>query len=553
MIKRLCIKNFAIIEDIEVEFDSGMNVLIGETGAGKSIIIDAISLLMGGRSSYQKIRYGANKASIEGEFFVSEQLKQAINEEYGDLIEDDELIVIKTLDSSNKSVIRINSRVMPQSQVKAIMASILDIHSQHLNDSFFDEKKQGEILLQYMNLSSKLTKSDKKSIEDYEICYQNYLTAVKELKTLKETPLEETDLDYLQFQISELNKVDPQDNEIEDLKEEQLTLNNIAKLSEKMKMCIECFEEAETPLYQVKKTLSSLNDDSFDKDIEAFNDAYFALNDSFEEIKNKFEHYQSQAHRIDEINERLYALSNLARKYGRNDLKNKKNELEELILRVNSYQDDLLKKEKAVEKALNELSEASIPHDEVLKKYGDILSLEVNQQLSDLMLLNADFKVAFEKLDHPTKIGYYKILFMLRANLGGAYLPLKETASLGETSRLNLALKIVFNSVNPVETIIFDEVDTGVSGRVAISVSKKIHSISKYSQVLVITHLSQVAAISDHQYLVVKEDEDGVTKTRIKRLNENQFIDELAKMISGNNSEMATNLALSMIKELSCQ
>ena len=551
MLETLTIKNFAIIEDLEVSFNKGMNILIGETGAGKSIIIDALSLLMGKRSSFDKIRNGENKAFIEGSFVLDNVLTlNLLHETYEDLIEEDVLVVSRSLDINGKSVCKVNYRTVPSSVLKDIMSLIIDIHSQHKDDSFFDEKKQIDYLDLYLTNSSS---NDFENIKkQYDEEYKEYLSLQKELKKMKDEYASLDDLDYLQYQYDELSKANIKENEIEEIEDELHKLSQYEKIIEAFQNFSSEYEVASSHMYNAKKALGQLQDDSLSEKIEKFNSLYYDIDDIYSSIKEDFESLDNSQERIDYLMARKAELSPLRRKYGRSteEILNKFKEIEATISLANNFdekikeQEDLINKSK--DKAYKTAKELSKEREDAKKLLEDAL----NNELKFLALPNATFKVDIEEDELGPK-GFDEVKFKLRANIGSNFLSLKDTASLGETSRLNLAFKIIFNKLNPVGTMVFDEIDTGISGSVGVAVAKKLHEIGEASQCLVITHLPQVAAVSDYQYYVSKKAEDNKTKTEIKLMTNENFIEELARMISGSEVTInSINAAKDLIKTI---
>ena len=559
MLENLVIKNFAIIEDIEVSFKDGMNCIVGETGAGKSIIIDALSLLKGEKSKFDKIRNGETKAFIEGTFYLDDQeLIKEINEEFDDLIEEDGLLhVSRTLDISNKSISKINYRSVPLSVFKKIMEQVIDIHSQHKDNSFFDEKKQINFLDKYINNTS--IKEIEEISSKYNNIYSNYTSLFNEYKKEKNKLSEYLDkqssfedLELLQYQYEELEKANIQENEIEDIESELKTLESFEELSNNLETYLENYSNASSYLYACRKALTSLKVDLFNDEEEKFTSLYYELDDINEQINKKYSSLSSSQDRLEELRERRSVLYSLRRKYGRitEDILNYFQSLKKEIDLISNY-DYIIEKQK--EKIISlETNLNNIASD--ISKIRNIASISlsslINEQLHDLMLENADFLI---EINHTNlnKNGFDDVIFKIRANAGGKYLPLIQSASLGETSRINLALKTVFNALKPVGTMIFDEIDTGISGKVAVGVSKKIHQISSSSQTIVITHLPQVSAKGDHHFYVSKYVEKGITKTKIDELNKKEVISNIAYMMTGENpTKESLALANQLIESL---
>lgn len=545
MLSKLVIKNFAIIEDLEVDFPSGFITLTGETGAGKSIIIDALSLLMGERSSFDKIRFNEQKAFIEGVFYIkNDKIKKQIESLIDDNV-DEELILSRTLDINGKSQAKINMHNVPLTVLKNVTSLILDIHSQQKDNNYLKEENQLNLLDSFSELL--LSKDEKEIFNEFNKSYKDYLETKSKLQNLKNKQLDLGSIDYLKFQDEELNKVNIQENEMENLEQERNSLMNFSKQSEKIAEFLSIYEEVSSSLYKAKKTLSYIDDE--DKLSEKFNDLYFQMDDIYQTINDKFESQKEQLIRLDEINERLFLLHSLRKKYGytSQDIIARHQEIKQNIDDLINYEDNILKLENELNtKRINSTSIAK-KISNIRKKYAENLQNEVNKQLKDLYLENAEFKVDITPIELNNR-GIDKVIFLLKANVGQNFISLEKTASLGETSRLNLALKTVFNKINQMETIIFDEIDIGVSGRVGNAISLKMKEISLNSQVIAISHLVQVASKADYQYLVSKYIKNNKTYSVINLLTKEERIKEIAKMMFGEITEISLKSAEDLLK-----
>ena len=545
MLSKLVIKNFAIIEDLEVDFPFGFIALTGETGAGKSIIIDALSLLMGERSSFDKIRFNEQKAFIEGVFYIkNDKIKKQIESLIDDNV-DEELILSRTLDINGKSQAKINMHNVPLTVLKNVTSLILDIHSQQKDNNYLKEENQLNLLDSFSELL--LSKDEKEIYNEFNNLYRDYLETKNKLQNLKNKQLDLGSIDYLKFQDEELNKVNIQENEMENLEQERNSLMNFSKQSEKIAEFLSIYEEISSSLYKAKKTLSYIDDE--DKLSEKFNDLYFQMDDIYQTINDKFESQKEQLIRLDEINERLFLLHSLRKKYGytSQDIIAHHQEIKQNIDDLINYEDNILKLENELNtKRINATSFAK-KISNIRKKYAENLQNEVNKQLKDLYLENAEFKVDITPIELNNR-GIDKVIFLLKANVGQNFTSLEKTASLGETSRLNLALKTVFNKINQMETIIFDEIDIGVSGRVGNAISLKMKEISLNSQVIAISHLVQVASKADYQYLVSKYIKNNKTYSVINLLTKEERIKEIAKMMFGEITEISLKSAEDLLK-----
>lgn len=547
MIEQLIIKNFAIIEDLEVSFENGFTCLCGETGAGKSIIIDAINLLLGERSSFDKIRYGKQKAFIEGLFRVDNELKQKLNCLLDDDIEDDMLVLTRTLDINNKSICKINSHVVSLNVLKNVSSLLIEIHSSQKDQAYLHEENQLNLLDNF--IFKQYSNTEKDVFNQYKKTYVDYLSIKKEYNLLKQKQNNLGEIDYLIYQKNELENANIKENEMENLEEEKNSLASFSRQSEKISNFLNDYQNISSSLYNAKKNLSYINEEPFDQYNEKFNDLYYQLEDLVSQINDDFESKKDSLIRLEEINDRLYFLHSLRKKYGytTSDILSKLKEIKQNIDELENYDDNLLKYENKINELKNKLLSLGNDINTIREKYSLLLSKNVNKELQDLYLENAEFKINILKTDNINDTGIDEVKFLLKANKGSNFVSLEKTASLGETSRLNLALRTVFNSLYKIPTIIFDEIDIGLSGRVGLSISKKMKEISLLSQVITISHLPQVIANADHLYLVSKDVINNITYSNIKQLNENEKLIEVSKMMTGNDTDTSKKAAQDLI------
>ncbi len=545
MLEALNIKNFAIIEDIEINFKDGMNVLLGETGAGKSIIIEALSLLKGERSSFDKIRVGANKAFIDGRFIIeNKELIKEINEEYDDLIENDELIVSRSLDVTGRTSIKINGRMFSQSATKALMNEIIDIHSQHQSLSLFDEKEHIKLLDKFMNKGS--------YIEDYQKYYEEYLKEVKILEEIENKVIDETELAYKKAQIEEIEKLDLKEGELDKLENLERKMANFVRLSETINNINDLLDSengALIKIYESRRLLDYLRDEEYDEYSTKLNDCYYALQDVNDSLKSSLESLNEYEYSPEYIQERIYNIKRIMRKYGTSeeDIFEAHKKLVSDIALMSDYEYSLAKEKEKVALMYQEL----VKKGELLSSYrlkaSQELEKAVDIELKDLSLNNAHFKIMINRIE-PNKNGIDEVTFYISSNIGMPFGPLKDVVSGGESSRIMLGLKTIFAKYSNYETMIFDEIDSGVSGKVASAVGRKIHTIGKTKQVIVISHIPQVASFADTSYEVRKIVENNMTKTQIKELKEEEFIENIAKLLTdGSISKESLALAKELI------
>lgn len=545
MLEQLTIKNFAIIEDIDISFKRGMNVILGETGAGKSIIIDALALLKGERSSFEKIRAGSQKAFIDGKFVIDNQeVIKLINEEYDDLIENGELIVTRTLDINGRSTIRLNGRMFSSSVTKSIMNEIIDIHSQHQNLVLLDEREHRNLLDRFIGPNEIYTK--------YQKAYNQYVKEQKLLEELENKVIDEAEMEYKKAQIADIENLNLQVGELNMLESLERKMANFVRLQETINSINELLDSddgAITRVYQSRRLLDYLKDEDYNEYSTKLNDIYYNLQDINEALKDNLNNLNEYEYSPEYISERIYNIKKIMRKYGQEekDIFEAYESLKKDILLMSDYEYALNKQKEITNSAYNLVLKCGMELTNLRKKYGIILAKEIDQELSDLALNNAHFKVNINNI-LPKSSGCDDVTFYISSNIGMPYGPLKDIASGGESSRIMLGLKTIFSKLCLYETMIFDEIDAGVSGRVASSMGRKIHEIGKNRQVIVISHIPQVCAFADSSLEVHKIVENNTTKTEVCELNDSEFILSIAKLLTdGNISQESLNLAKELV------
>lgn len=543
MIKQITIKNFAIIDDLAIDFRNGFNVFTGETGAGKSIIIDALSLLTGERASPSMVRYGTSKAVIEGVFELDDNVISKLD--LSSFVESDRLLIItKEIDTDGHSQSKINGRIATLNNIKKIMANIIDIHSQNDNQYLLDKSSHTLLIKEYCK-GDTLQETD-----EYIDSFSKYTSYKKELEELKKINYDKDVLDSLKFQLSEIEKIDLKENEVEELEIEQKRIQNFSKISDKYKelsFYINSDSGSLINLYNAKKVIESLsNDPIFSKHTDSINDLYYRLEDLANEIKNDYESINYDEYRVNEIQERIFQINKLKRKYNSSSTKEIFEYKDALVKKIEDME-NLLSRIEELEFKLKTSKEDTINKGEILSKKQLFLSQkllkEIKNQLKSLYLPNANFDLRINILKEPSILGIYDYEFIVSLNPGTPLLPLIKVASGGEMSRLMLGLKIIFNSLYGISTSIFDEIDVGVSGKVSRSLGEKMMELSRKTQVICITHSPQIASIGDNHYRVEKVIKNNNTYTIVNFLSKDQRIDEIAKMLSGSNTPTQSAIA----------
>ena len=531
MLANLRIENFAIIEDIDINFSKGMNVLMGETGAGKSIIIDALDLLSGGRSTFSKLRDDSKKAFIEGRFVFEDDFVEK-NEEIKEYLEGNELVISRVLLPNKTSSCRINGLTTSLSNVQKIMKKVIDIHSQGDNSLLLDERNYLSLLDKYLEekdydeLKNKVSANYKKinlkrkEIEDYK----------------KETNL--VDEDYLRYQVEEISRFNLKENEIEDLNEELYSLDEYSKINDSFKAFKDFYYgnnsiSVDSFLSSLKGFITPLNKSLLENEASKAIESIYELENNLDEMFAKYDKLDFSEERIDEINRRLYELSGLQHKFGKrtSDILARYEDYKTKLDNISNYQENLDRLENELEALRDETMKDSIKLSSLREKRSTKLIKAINDELNDLGIKEGGFSISLERKELSAS-GIDQVNFMISLNKGMKFVSLKEAASGGENSRLMLALKTVFNKINPYDVMIFDEIDVGISGNIAFKVSKKIEEISSSSQVIVISHLVQVVANGDNHLFVYKEDGEEKTTSHIKYLTEEELVNEVAKMLS---------------------
>ncbi|UOE95934.1 DNA repair protein RecN [Alkalihalobacillus sp. LMS39] len=540
MLVELSIKNFAIIDKLTIPFEKGLTVLTGETGAGKSIIIDAIGLLVGGRGSTEFVRYGTKRAEIEGLFSIHPgHLSIEKAEEFGIDSDDDMIILRRDITANGKSVCRINGKMVTLSILREIGQTLVDIHGQHEHQVLMQPERHLELL------DSMAKQELIQPFARYQELYSKYLSLSKQVKKMTENDQELTHrLDLLQYQLKEIEKAKLEPNEDERLAEEKYRLANSEKL-------YHLLQDAYNGLYGDSKGLDWLTKTqaymeeaaSIDPQLEGLHETisncFYLLEEATYSLRDRKDQVEFDPIRLDVIESRLNELNQLKRKYG--------STVEEILAyaeNIAEEKDGLLHKDDRIQelevklsKTLEQLKWASEQLTMIRKKAATELIEAVHHELKALYMDKTRFAVSWK--EHETKEsrffehGVDQVEFLLSTNPGEPVKPLAKVASGGEISRIMLAMKTIFSSSQGITSLIFDEVDTGVSGRVAQAIAEKILQISSNSQVFCITHLPQVAAMADqHLYIAKKEDKER-TFTTVHPLSNEKRVEEIGRMISG--------------------
>ncbi len=564
MLKSLFIKNYALIENIEVEFENGLNIITGETGAGKSIIIGAMNLLLGERASSDIVRKGANKAIVEGIFDVTNNKKIEKLFEKFDLDYEPELILRREVSLKSTSRSFINDTPVQLSVIKEIGRLLVDLHGQHDHQTLLRTEFQLTMLDEFGNYEN--------LIEKFQLLRKQFLTKLSELKELKnkEQSLIEKK-EFYSFQLEEIDKVSPEENEDEKLEEELNILENSEKLLNHTTQIYNQLYEAENSVFDnlvsVQHLLNELLgiDKSFTERSQQLEEILASINDLADYFRDYKDKLDVEPERINFIRERLGELNLLKKKYGKtiDKILEYKNSIEEELNLAENFTDKIAGIEKEVELLRNKLSEIAFEISENRKKVAAKLKEGVEQELKNLGISDANFTVKFSTTEVTGKennfvllndrkikfglTGIDEIEFYISTNIGEEPKPLAKVASGGEISRIMLALKSILAKNDKLPLLIFDEIDTGISGRIAQKVGKALKDLASFHQIISITHLPQIAGLADCHFVVEKIQKDGRVISSLRKLSENERVEEVAKLISG---EEVTESSLKGAREL---
>lgn len=550
MLQELSIKDFAIIDEIQISFQPKMTVLTGETGAGKSIIIDALGLLAGGRGSTEFIRKGEKKAVIQGLFTLPREANTYnILEEYGIDSEDGQIILQRDLYRGGRNICRINGMMVNLATLRKVGETLIDIHGQNEHQELMKPENHIDLLDEYDKKTSELR-------NQYQVVYQNYrkLKLSMEKKEADEKAWAQR-LDMLNFQVKEIGEAGLKINEEDELVEEKNKLDNFQAIHDALELSYQILSGEKIDVVgNLGNTMNELSDVSdLSENLQEINtkisDAFYSLEDVARDISDELDSMEWNGERLNEIEERLELIHQLKRKYGDTieDILHYHSRIVKELREMENTEQNSEKQERQLSEALEKVKELAIKLSKQRKKSAKKLEKMIHEQLSALYMDKAVFEVKFLNNSKLYSKGIDKVEFYIQTNPGEEMGPLAKIASGGELSRIMLALKTIFSQKMGVTSIIFDEVDTGVSGRVAQAIAEKISQISNNSQVLCITHLPQVAAIADNHYYISKSVNDGRTETSLEELDEKQKIREIARMLSG--SEI-TELTLKHAEEL---
>ena len=549
MLRELRLNNLAIIKNLDLEFNEKFIALTGETGAGKSIILNGISLLIGERSHTEMIRNGEENLFAEGVFELNENQKKRLNE-LGFEIEDDELIITRFFDRSSKSKIMVNGKRQTLSRLKELMVNIIDLVGQHEHQFLLNNEYHLHLLDRFLNDEGKeLSKKIRENVSEI----KKLNLKIKNIEDEKSKIEEKKDI--LEFQFNEINELDLKENEDSELEEEYRILFNAGKISEKLEETSQLLKEGEfsilTALGRARRNLEQLSDlsESYSELSEKIESVLYEIEEISYSVDNSIGDVEINDNKLEKIVERIDKINKLKRKYGSTitEILEFKDKIEKDLSLVNFENEELENLKIQKKELVNQYFQDSEKLSEIRMKIAENLQNTVDIQLSDLNMGNAKFKVEIVKKEEITAHGTDNAEFLITTNVGETFKPLAKIASGGEISRIMLALKSVFSEVDNISVLIFDEIDTGISGEAVRRVAEKLRELSRNTQIICVTHSPQIAGKAQQQFFIKKEIENNFTETKVRELNTEERIREIARIISGDN---ITEASVSHAKEI---
>ena len=534
MITNLHIKNIGIIEDLNIDFNKGLNVLTGETGAGKTLIIDSLQIISGGRFSKEMIRRGENNSFVELCMYVPNSPKA----------EDGNIIVSREINTNGKNMCKINGRMVTVNELKEFMAEFIEIHGQNDTQGLLNSKKH----LNYLDGFSgeKLVKLKNR----YQELYSEYIRIQKELKAnFGDDKERQRKIDLLQYQIKEIEEADLKENEEEELEEQRNIIANSAKISENLQKANSLIEDG--GIDNISMAIRALEkiediDKKYQETSTNLKNLYYELQEVARDINGYKDDTYFDENERNEIEERLDLIRLLKRKYGNTikEILEYREKIEQELDKIENAEEYNNKLKAQIRKIETEMTEKAQEMHEIRKLAGSKLSLEINNELQELEMKNAKISVNVKYVEKEFfTTGKDIVKFYIATNVGEEEKELSKIASGGEMSRIMLAIKKVLAEYDNISILVFDEIDTGISGKAANSVGNKLKSIAGNHQVLCISHLPNIVAQADYNYFISKNVIEDRTKTQIKLLKENEVIEEIARISSGEINEVTMQYA----------
>lgn len=547
MLSYVHIKNLGIIDEITINFEKGLNVLTGETGAGKSLIINAIHMILGNKMSKDFIRTGADKAVAEALFFIDNEVLRARLVSIG--YEDDEIVIYRELLQNGRSVIKVNGKLVTLGELRILGELLIDLHGQHDNQSLLNPKNHLDLLDNFAG--------DKLAVflDEYKKLYNERKSIKEKMEQLGGEPEKRLrSMEFLKFQIDEIDEAGLQVGEEEELIRKRNFFMNSEKIMRVLGGCREGLSGDSGVLSQLDKILSGMSEissieEKYHKFEEKINEIYYLTEDISSEISREADDVYIDEEEMNGVTDRLDLIFKLKKKYGA--------DIETILRTRDEFQkeyDELLASEEILERLLSELSEMEEKLKECANKIsilrkdaGKKLEIGLTEVLTQLEMPKSRFEIQIQPVDHFTDNGMDSVEFLFSSNLGEEVKPLAKIASGGEISRIMLSLKNVLLNADIIPVMVFDEIDVGISGKAGFAVAEKMSEIAKNKQVICVTHLASIAAYADCHFYICKENDGDRTVTRLQRLLPDERVKEVARIISGGN---ITDASLAHAKEL---
>ena len=533
MITKLHIKNIGIIEDIEIDFNNGLNVLTGETGAGKTLIIGALEIISGGRFSKEMIRKGETNSYVE----------LCIYEPENEVAIDGNIIISREINLNGKNMCKINGRMVTVNELKEFMKEIIEIHGQNDNQDLLDSKEHQKYLDGFAGEEIKKLKNK------YSELFDNYQKTKKELKeNLGDDKERQRKIDLLKYQINEIEDTNLKEDEEESLEEKRKLIMNSEKIIQNLNEAD--ISVGENTIDLISNSIRALEkietiDEKYEKTANSLKSIYYELQEISRDISDYKEETFFDEEERNTTEERLDLIYSLKRKYGNSikEILEYGEEIKQEIYRIENLEEYNNKLKQNLRETEDKMEKISKEMHKIRKQYGEKLSEKVNQNLHELEMKNAKLNIHIEYGEEFYDTGKDKIVFYINTNLGEDEKELSKTASGGEMSRIMLAIKTVLADTDKTPVLVFDEIDTGISGKAANSVAEKLSKIAKNHQILCISHLANIAAIADYNYFISKKVVNDRTNTNIKLLQEDEIINEIARISSGEINEATIKYA----------
>ncbi len=532
MLVNLHVKNFAIIDEVDVDFGEQFNVLTGETGAGKSILIDSLGIALGGRVSPEMIGRRGDEARVEAVFQIrDERVKEALREM--DIEPEDDLVVISRRITDGRSVNKINGESVPVGVIRQVASVCIDIHGQNEHQSLLKSSRQREIVDRFGGAEIERVLQEVKEL------YHEFISVKKEIEDDDMTDEElARKLDYLRFEKSEIESANLSADEIESIDEKYRTASNAGSVVETLSDVYE--RGTKTASDMLNRVLPEMRKAAqMNSELSEYEETLLniesLLGDFNRELSGFMQDYTFDEGELRELEQRLDVIHSLQVKYGDSYevIMEHLHETEEQLERYEDYEELCRERQERYDRLFNELTDKCNTLHDLRRNTADELTERITAALTDLNFAHVDFAIEISRTEHFSEYGNDEIGFLIATNPGEPVRPMAKIASGGELSRIMLAIKSVFADSDEIETLIFDEIDTGISGRTAQLVSEKMNEISRHHQVICITHLAQIAAMADSHFLIEKEVGATASETKIRSLSYEESLEELARILGG--------------------